>query len=54
MQQEDQVGKAMKYHEVKTFEDKHTENMTKTNPFKAKISEMSLTNAKSIKKGTVK
>jgi len=46
VQQEDQVNKAMKYHEVKTFEQKHVENMTKTNPFKTKMAEMSLTNAK--------
>lgn len=50
VQQEDQVSKAMKYHEVRTFEQKHVENMTKTNPFKTKIAEMSLTNAKNFKK----
>ena len=47
VQQEDQVSKAMKYHEVRTFEQKHSDNMNKTNPYKTKIAEMSLTNAKS-------
>ena len=46
VQQEDQVNKAMKYHEVRTFEEKHVENMTKANPYKSKIAEMSLTSAK--------
>jgi hypothetical protein len=50
VQQEDQVSKAMKYHEVRTFEQKHNDNMDKTNPYKTKIAEMSLTNAKSFKK----
>lgn len=40
----------MKYHEVRTFEQKHVDNMNKTNPYKTKIAEMSLTNAKSFKK----
>lgn len=50
VQREDQVTKAMKYHEVKTFEQKHTLNMTKSNPYKTKIAEMSLTNGKSFQK----
>jgi len=37
----------MKYHETRTFENKHNENMMKTNPYKSKISEMSLSKAKS-------
>lgn len=37
VQQEDQVNKAMKYHEIKTFEQKHIQNMTKENPYKTKI-----------------
>jgi hypothetical protein len=40
------AAKAMKYHEVRTFEEKHNENMTKSNPYKAKISEMSLSKSK--------
>jgi hypothetical protein len=40
----------MKYHETRTFEQKHTENMNKTNPYKTKIAEMSLTSAKNLKK----
>lgn len=39
----------MKYHEVRTFEQKHSENMAKTNTYKTKIAEMSLTNAKNMK-----
>lgn len=50
VQREDQVTKAMKYHEVKTFEEKHSQNMTKTNPYKTKIAEMSLTNGKNQQK----
>ena len=46
LQQEDVASKAMKYHQVRTFEEKHNENMAKTNPYKAKISEMSLSKSK--------
>ena len=49
MQQEDQATKAMKYHEVRTYEDKHNENMNKTNAYKKKIAEMSLSKAKKSK-----
>lgn len=38
--------KAEKYAEVRTFENKHNENMAKSNPYRAKISEMSLTKSK--------
>lgn len=38
--------KAMNYTDVRTFEDKHNENMMKSNPYRAKISEMSLSKAK--------
>lgn len=46
LQQEDQATKAMKYHEVRTFEDKHGENMNKSNPYKKKIAQLSLSKAK--------
>lgn len=46
MMQEDVANKATKYQEVRTFEQKHNQNMTKTNPYKAKIAEMSLSNSK--------
>lgn len=44
--QEDVATKAVKYQEVKTFEQKHNENMTKTNPYKSKIAEMNLSKSK--------
>jgi hypothetical protein len=46
LQQEDQATKAMKYHEVRTFEQKHNENMNKSNAYKSKIAQMSLSKAK--------
>jgi hypothetical protein len=46
LMQEDLATKAVKFQEVKTFEQKHNENMTKTNPYKAKIAELSLSKSK--------
>lgn len=50
MQQEDFATKAVKYQEVKTFEQKHNENMVKSQPYKTKIAEMSLSKSKGTKK----
>jgi hypothetical protein len=46
LQQEDVAAKALKYQEVRTFEQKHNENMVKAQPYKTKIAEMSLSKSK--------
>lgn len=42
MIQEDQATKAMKFHETRTYEQKHSENLAKSNPYKAKMAQSSL------------
>lgn len=44
--QEDQATRAMKFHEVKTYEKNHGENMAKSNPYKTKLAQTSLSKAK--------
>jgi|JI6StandDraft_1071083.scaffolds.fasta_scaffold23689_3 hypothetical protein len=43
---EDHEAKATRFHAVKEYEHKHSQNMTQLNEYKSKISEMSLTRAK--------
>lgn len=40
LQQEDQAAKALLYHQVRTFEQKHNENMAKTNPYNLKVTQL--------------
>lgn len=47
--QEDQATRAMMFHDGKTFNQKHTENMAKSNPYKTKIAQASLSMSKSKK-----
>ena len=47
--QEDQATRAMKFHETKTYEQKHAENMAKSNPYKTKLAQSSLSKAKKVK-----
>lgn len=49
LMQEDQATRAMKFHETKTYEQKHAENMAKSNPYKTKLAQTSLSKAKKVK-----
>ena len=46
LMQEDQATRAMMFHEVKTYHQKHGENMAKSNPYKTKIAQASLSKSK--------
>lgn len=46
LMQEDQATRAMMFHEVKTYQEKHNENMVKSNPYKTKIAQASLSKSK--------
>lgn len=46
LMQEDQATRAMMFHEVKTYHQKHNENMAKSNPYKTKIAQASLSKSK--------
>lgn len=37
--QEDQATKAMMFHDTKTYEQKHSESIAKTNPYKTKMAQ---------------
>lgn len=52
---EDNEAKATRFQTIKTYEQKHSQNMTQLNEYKSKISEMSLTRARaSLSKQTKK
>ena len=46
LMQEDQATRAMQFHETKNYEQKHTNNMEKSNPYKTKLAQTSLSKAK--------
>lgn len=46
LRQEDQATRAMMFHEIKTYEQKHNENMAKSNPFKTKMAQTNLSKSK--------